>query len=280
MTPNRVQGGAGCGGGNCTCGGGTAQARAMPAAVNGIGLHEEGERVDEDALRERAWGELLRQEAVRQGRLPRHTGLVAPGISAGDEAVIQQMLEAQVPLRAPGEQECVRYYAAHTERFRNGRRARMRHILFAVTEAVDVPALAGRAEQALLELAHKDASAARFAELARELSNCPSGREGGELGWIAPEELAEELARALFGEHAPLGLVPRLVHSRYGFHIVEVLEREDGRQVPYPEVRQRIATELAQRSRATALHQYIRLLAGQAVVEGVELEAAESPLVQ
>jgi len=270
----------GCGGGTCTCGGGGAAQASAVAAVNGIALHEEGERPDADALRERAWGELLRQEAVRQGRLPRHADLVSPGISAGDEAVIQQMLEEQVPLRAPDRSECARYYAAHRERFRQGRRARVRHILFAVTPGVDVPALAARAEQALLELMRGDTPAGRFAELARELSNCPSGREGGELGWIVPAEIAPELARAFFGEHEAAGMLPRLVHSRYGFHVVEVQERDAGSDTPYEQVRERIAMELAQRSRATALHQYIRVLAGQALVVGVELEAAESPLLQ
>ena len=38
--------------------------------------------------------------------------------------------------------------------------------------------------------------------------------------------------------------------------------------------------ELAQRSRATALHQYIRVLAGRALVEGVELERPKHALVQ
>lgn len=270
----------GCGGGNCTCGGASAAQATAVATVNGIALHEDGEQLDTGDLRERAWGELLRQEAVRQGRLPRHADLASPGISAGDEAVIQQMLEEHVPLRAPDEQECARYYAAHSERFRQGRRARVRHILFAVTPGVDVPALAARAEQALIELMHEDAPAGRFAEIARELSNCPSGQEGGELGWIAPQELAPELARAFFGEHEPAGMLPRLVHSRYGFHVAEVLEREGGQETPYEQVRERIAMELAQRSRATALHQYIRVLAGQALVEGVELEAADSPLVQ
>jgi peptidyl-prolyl cis-trans isomerase C len=269
-----------CGGGNCTCGGGAAVAEKPVAAINGIALHEAGEALTEEDLRERAWAELLRQEAVRQGRLPRHVDLQAPGISSGDEAVIQRMLDDEVPVRAPSDDECARYHAAHPERYRQGQRARLRHILFAVTPGVDVPALAARAEQALLEVMHKEAPATRFAELAGELSNCPSGAEGGELGWVAPEEIAEELTRALFGENAPNGLIPRLVHSRYGFHVMQVLEREPGRDVPYAQVRERIAMELAQRSRATALHQYIRLLAGRALVEGVELEAAESPLLQ
>lgn len=271
----------GCGGGSCTCGGGAAVAQQAPvASINGIALHEPGEALAPEDLRERAWAELLRQEAVRQGRLPRHADLTAPGVSAGDEAAIQRMLDEEVPLRRPDDAECERYHAAHRERFRQGRRARVRHILFAVTPGVDVAALAARAEKALLEAMRKDTPAARFAVLARELSNCPSGADGGELGWIAPEELAGELARALFGENEPHGMVPRLVHSRYGFHVMEVLERESGREVPYEQVRERIATDLAQRARATALHQYIRLLAGRAVVEGVELDAAASPLVQ
>ena len=51
----------GCGSGACGCGG---QAATVPASVNGINLLAEGERLAQDALRERAWSELLRQEAL------------------------------------------------------------------------------------------------------------------------------------------------------------------------------------------------------------------------
>ena len=266
-----------CGGtGSCTCGG---KAQAV-AAINGIALHEAGEQLTPEELRERAWGELLRQEAVRQGRLPPHRELTSPGISQGDEAVIQAMLEEQVPLRQPSDEECERYYAAHRQRYVQGRQAQVRHILFAVTGGVDVAALARRAEQALLELAHRDAPATRFGELARELSNCPSGAQGGDLGWLRPQDCVPEFAKAIFEESDARGLRPQLVHSRFGFHIVDVGARESGEVLPYAQVRGRIAMELAQRSRATALHQYIRVLAGKALVEGVELEAAETPLVQ
>jgi peptidyl-prolyl cis-trans isomerase C len=159
----------------------------------------------------------------------------------------------------------------------------LRHILFAVTSGVDVHALAVRAETALLELSRQGVDPGRFAALARELSNCPSGADGGELGWIAPQDCADELANELFHQKNPLrgiGLRPRLVHTRYGFHIVEVLGRKQGRQLSFDDVRERIAVQLAQQSRAKALHQYIQLLAGQASVEGVLLEATDSPLVQ
>ena len=59
-----------------------------------------------------------------------------------------------------------------------------------------------------------------------------------------------------------------------------MLECEPGRQAAFEEVQDRIAVQLAQQARARALHQYMQLLAGQALVEGVVLQEAATPLVQ
>ena len=280
-------GGTDCGGGACTCGGSPRPGGAGPAvplaAINGIALHPPGQRPDDTELRELAWAELLRQEAVRWGLLPRHPGLETPKLTPAERQVIETMLESAVQVNQPTQDECRRYYEARQDQYVQGRMVHARHILFAVTPGVDVPALVARAERALLELSNQNVAPARFGELARELSNCPSGADGGDLGWIGPQDCADELAKELFRQENPLrdiGLRPRLVHTRYGFHIVEVLGRKLGRQSPFDEVRERIAVQLAQQSRAKALHQYIRVLAGQALVEGVALEGADSPLVQ
>jgi peptidyl-prolyl cis-trans isomerase C len=270
----------GCGSGNCQCAG---LAQAVPASINGIALHAPGEHLPDDELKERAWTELLRQEAVREGRLPRLNVLTAPVLTSYEQDVIQGMLEEAVQVPAADDVACARYYEANKPRFVEGRQVHLRHILFAVTDGVDVSKLAVKAEEVLLELMRKDAPAGLFAQRARELSNCPSGGGGGDLGWVGPQDCAEELVNELFLQKNPLqgmGLRPRLVHTRYGLHIVEVLGRKNGRQLPYEEVKLRIAMELAQQSRATALHQYIRLLAGKAKIEGVDLEAADTPLVQ
>lgn len=275
----------GCGSGACQCSGGGAAvaAAAAPASINGIALHEAGQAPDDYTLRERAFGELLRQEAVRRGILKRHPGLEAPALRDKDQQAIQTMLEQAIQVPAPTEQECQRYYEARKSHYVQGRQVHARHILFAVTQGIDVSKLAARAEKALLELSRKGVAPERFEQLARELSNCPSSAEGGDLGWLMPDDCADELANAFFEPHEQsqgIGLKPRLVHSRYGLHIVEVLGRKQGRQSPYEEVKARIAVQLAQQSRAKALHQYMQLLAGQAIVEGVALEGADSPLVQ
>jgi peptidyl-prolyl cis-trans isomerase C len=157
---------------------------------------------------------------------------------------------------------------------------RVRHILFAVTPGVDVAALRKAAEPVFLDVRCRDSRAVdRFADAAREWSNCPSGAEGGDLGWLGREDCAPEFAREVFGR-IEVGVLPRLVHSRFGLHIVEVLERKPGVAQSFESVRGAVGMALRQQTFVTALRQYLRLLAGAAAVEGVELDAADTPLVQ
>ena len=279
----------GCGSNACQCA--SPSPKDMPslgvvapdAFVNGIALHAPGQRPDISPLRELAYTELLRQQAVMQGLLPRHRELTAPELGEAERLVIESMVDEAVQSPQPKEDECQRYYDANPSQFMVGQALHVRHILFAVTPGVNVQALAVHAEKALLELTHKGTAPARFAQLAAELSNCPTSSQGGDLGWIGPDDCAPELANELFHQkHAQwgMGVHPRLVHSRFGFHIIDVMSRRAGKQPAYDEVRERIEVLLAMQSRARALHQYMSLLVGDALVEGIELEGADSPLVQ
>lgn len=272
-------------GAQTTAGGGAGYHSAPQpiAMVNGIALHAPDQRPDDDALRERAYGELLRQQAVRLGLLPVHRVLTAPELTEADRTVIAAMVDAEVQVPEPTPEECLRYFEARKAQYVVGQAVHMRHILFAVTPGVDAQALAVHAQKVLIRLLDKNAPLDGFATQAAEWSNCPTGTQGGDLGWVEPRECAPELAHTLFFQtEAPvgLGLQPRLIHTRFGLHIIDILERREGRQIGYGEVRERVAEHLAMQSRAKALHQTMRLLAGQALVEGVELDAATSALVQ
>ncbi len=276
----------GCGSGSCGCGAAaidmTPAATTVPEVrINGRRLHI-GPGEDLETVRERTWGEVLRQEAVRQSLLTDDEGDLAPTLSADQQEVIEDMLDAAVQTPEPTPEACQRYYDAHKPRFTHGQQAQLRHILFAVTPGVPVQKLAQRAEAALLELTHKDAPADRFAQLAEELSNCPSGAQGGDLGWVGPQDCAPELVQFLFMQDGGVakGLQPRLVHSRYGLHIVDVLDQRPGELAAFNQVQSRIAGELTLQSRATALRQYMLLLVGQAQVQGIEMEGADTPLMQ
>ena len=250
-------------------------------SVNGVPLMRDGEAPSTEELRQRACTELLRQAAQRAGLLAADDAPASDGvISEAASAAIDALLDRALQLPEPSEEACRRHHAAHAASYATGERLRLRHILFAVTPGVDVTALRRRAEACLLDVrCHDGTSGDGFAQAAKELSNCPSGAQGGELGWLEAADCAPEFARELFG-HAELGVLPRLVHSRFGLHVVEVQQREPGEAQAFEAVRGAVAMALRQQAFVTALRQYLQLLAGEAVVEGVDLEAADTPLVQ
>ncbi len=274
----------GCGGGGgCACASKAAATPEPVASINGITLHAANARPDEETLRELAYTELLRQQAMLTGLLPRKALLEAPELNEEERTVLETMVDAAVQVPAPTDDECQRYFDARKNQYVVGQAVHLRHILFAVTPGVNVQALSVHADKALISLLGKDVPVDLFGKLAAELSNCPTSTQGGDLGWVGPQDCAPELATTLFFQtETPVGLgvQPRLIHTRFGFHIIDVLERRDGKTLAFDEVRERVAAQLAMQSRAKALHQYMTLLVGQALVEGVELEAADSPLVQ
>ena len=254
----------------------------MPVArVNGVALHAEDEALTLEALRQRACTELLRQAAQRAGLLaagdmPAQDGAISEAATTAIERHIERALQVPEPTAA----DCRRHFVAKAAAFRQGERVRLRHILFAVTPGVDVAALRKRAEAALLDVrCHAKDAEDKFAEVARTLSNCPSGAEGGDLGWLTPGDCAPEFAKEVFGQ-IEVGVLPRLVHSRFGLHVVEVLEREPGTVPAFEAVADRVRRDLQRQGYINAMRQYLQVLAGEATIEGLDLSGATSPLVQ
>jgi len=258
----------------------TLRASAL-ARVNGVALHTTDDKLSPGELRQRACAELLRQTAQAAGLLDANDAPSADGvISEAAANAIDALLEQNLNVPEPSEEACRRHYAAHESTYRTGARVRVRYILFAVTPGVDVVALRNRAEPIFLDVRCHDGQAAdSFADAACKWSNCPSGEHGGDLGWLGSADCAPEFARELFG-HIEIGVLPRLVYSRFGLHVVEVLEREPGVAQPFESVRNAVALSLHQQSYVTAVRQYLQLLAGEALMESVGLDAAGTPLVQ
>jgi len=252
------------------------------ARVNGVALHAVDDTLSDSELRQRACSELLRQAALQAGLLSASDAPSLDGtLSEAASDAIELLLEQKLALPEPSEEACRRHHGAHLASYSSGERVNARHILFAVTQGVDVAALRQRAEACLLEVRCHDGknSEAVFAKAASTLSNCPSGAEGGALGWLGASDCAPEFAKEVFGQ-TEVGVLPRLVHSRFGLHVVEVLKREPGLVQPFEAVRGAVAMALRQNSFVTALRQYLALLAGSARVEGVDIEAAATPLLQ
>ena len=239
----------------------------MTVLVNGVEVAPRSEESPELA----GARELLRQRAVAAGLLDS---------AANDEEDVSVAIEAlfkrEVATPEPTEAECRRYYEQNPATFESGDLVHARHILFQVTPRVNIPEIRARAEEALVTLLREPD---RFAAMAAELSNCPSGQHGGNLGQIGRGDTAPEFEKALF-RLGPTGILRELVKTRYGFHVVAVDRRIPGQRLPFEMVRERIAERLRAVVEEKALRQYVSVLAGQAEIRGVDLAGSATPLVQ
>ncbi|GHD68692.1 peptidylprolyl isomerase [Jeongeupia chitinilytica] len=237
-----------------------------PIRINGIAV-DAGELASAESA---AVYELLRQHAQAQG-------LLDPQAEDDDvQSAIEELLARDVVVPEVDEPACRRYFDAHAGDYVVGERVAVRHILFRVTQGVPVPALLNQAQQVLQAVL---AEPGRMGEQARQYSNCPTGADGGALGWLARGDAVPEFEQRVFGGQT-IGVLSQLVRTRYGFHVVAIEAREPGRALDFEQVRQQVSRQLQTGALKRALSQYVQLLAGKAEVEGVELAQADSPLLR
>jgi peptidyl-prolyl cis-trans isomerase C len=67
------------------------------------------------------------------------------------------------------------------------------------------------------------AAGADFADVARKHSQCPSGKQGGELGEFHPGQMVPEFDKVVFGEE--VGKVHGPIKTQFGYHLVEITSR-------------------------------------------------------
>ncbi|MBS0562551.1 MAG: peptidylprolyl isomerase [Proteobacteria bacterium] len=195
-----------------------------------------------------------------------------------EEALIRVLLAAEVRTPKADDDACRRYYESNPRRFRGPDLFEPMHILFRADrhdEAAYAVAVQ-RAEAALAELA---AAPERFEAFAVALSDCPSAQDGGRLGQIAAGETTPEFEAALRALE-PGETCRQTVRTRYGVHIVRLERKVAGAMLPFDRVRDRIAAYLEENVWRRAVSQYVALLAGNASIAGVDMPAAQSPLVQ
>ncbi len=221
--------------------------------------------------------ELLLQEARRLQLTSAPLADADGRRETDEEALIRMVLDQEVVTPQADTAACRRYYDQNQKRFVTPDLFYVSHILIPI-EDKDGGANAAKAQaDALLSRLREHPDA--FGHFAKEYSACPSREVDGSLGQIGPGQTVAEFENAL--EHLPVGEVAsEPVRTRYGFHIVRVDRRISGQKIPFDMVSEKIADFLNDRVRHVAERQYIGVLAGQAKIEGIDLDAIATPLVQ
>jgi peptidyl-prolyl cis-trans isomerase D len=174
----------------------------------------------------------------------------------------------------PTDQAIQQYYNAHLQQYKVEDSVKVRHILIPVDASAGAAADAAAKAKAqdILNQLHKD-NGKNFADLAKKYSGDPGSKDqGGELGWIKHGVTVPEFDQTAFSLQP--GQISGLVHTRYGYHIIQTEEKQVAHVQSLDEVKASIVQALSAQMQAQAAQTYAQQLAGEAQKSGLAQAAS------
>jgi peptidyl-prolyl cis-trans isomerase C len=158
------------------------------------------------------------------------------------------------------------FYDQNQQRMKTPPRVHVRHILIAVApqaSATDREAAHKKAQDLLQQLEN----GGDFAQLAAQNSNdTGSAARGGDLSWVQPGQMVPTFEKAAFALQQPNDLSP-VVQTRFGFHIIQLVERQESQVVPFEQAKGRLEVMLRDEKVKQALRSHVQGLKAKAKVE-------------
>ncbi|MHB1857543.1 MAG: peptidyl-prolyl cis-trans isomerase [Acidobacteriaceae bacterium] len=184
----------------------------------------------------------------------------------------------QVPGGPPkvSDADIQRYYNEHQQQFSVPEEVRVRHILIAVPQKADaktVAAAQAKAEDILKQLKN----GANFADLAKKYSDDPGSKtQGGELGFIQHGATVPAFDQTAFSLQP--GQLSGVIRTQFGFHILQVEQKQPAHVKTVDEVHDLIMANLMQQAQAQAAQAYATRLQAQAQQVGLQQMADQNHL--
>jgi peptidyl-prolyl cis-trans isomerase C len=218
--------------------------------------------------------EALAQEVRRQGIAAEPIADDVGRRETQGEADMRALVEREVVVPEPSEEECRRFYEVNRARFRAPTVYEAAHILIGAPRDDEAAFTAAR-EAATRLIAHLSEHPRDLAALAKAHSTCPSGQEGGHLGQLRSGETTPEFEAALDALE-PGAITTEPVETRYGVHVIRLDRKIEGEILPFEAVSERIAHYLREAVQRRAQAQYVARLLARSKVEGIEIPGPET----
>ena len=164
----------------------------------------------------------------------------------------------------PTEEEVAAFYEAHKSEYVEEPKVLCQHILVK-SESGDLPEAKSAAFEKIREIRERILSGGDFAEEARKHSDCPSGKEGGSLGWFGRGMMVPEFDKVAF--EMKKGEVSDIVTTQFGYHIVYKADERGGGALTLVDVHDQIKDLLRHEARGRAMDAFVAELREKASVE-------------
>jgi parvulin-like peptidyl-prolyl isomerase len=177
--------------------------------------------------------------------------------------------QACTGVEEPTEQEVSDFYEAHKSEYVSEPKVLCQHILVKVEESSTSDEKSAAFEK-ILAIKERIAAGGNFAEEAKKNSDCPSGAEGGSLGWFGPGMMVPEFDKVAF--EMKKGEVSGVVTTQFGYHIIYKADEQPGGQQTLVDVHDQIKDYLRHGARGKAVDAFVAELREKATIEFLEVE--------
>ena len=177
--------------------------------------------------------------------------------------------QACTGVEEPTEQDVTDFYEAHKSEYVTEPKVLCQHILVKVEDNSTSDEKSAAFEK-ILAIKERIAAGGNFAEEAEKNSDCPSGREGGSLGWFGPGMMVPEFDKVAF--EMKKGEVSGVVTTQFGYHIIYKADEQPGGQQTLVDVHDQIKDLLRHEARGKAVDAFVAELRDKAEIEFIEVE--------
>ena len=162
------------------------------------------------------------------------------------------------------DKEIKTYYDSNPDFFRQSEQVRASHILIKVHPQAEESQKA-EARKALEKIQLKLKEGDDFSALAKESSQCPSSAKGGDLSYFKRGQMAKPFEDAAFALKP--GEVSDIVETRFGYHLIKVVDKKPKSMIPYQDVKDRLGQYLKQEKARKEVSLYVEKLKQEAKIE-------------
>jgi len=174
-----------------------------------------------------------------------------------DDIKIRQLVESITEsAKAPDDAEVKKHFEENPTEFEEKASVTASHILLSTDADADEEAIA-KAKKEADEIRAKLVAeeAADFAELATAHSDCPSKTKGGDLGKFSAGQMVPEFEKAAFEQE--IGAIGEPIKTQFGYHIIKVTDRTDGKQLAFADVKEDLAKSLLEQRKGEKMQAYL-----------------------
>ena len=158
----------------------------------------------------------------------------------------------------PTEDEVAKFYEAHKAEFVVPHQVLCQHILVKGSDDAALDKIKAIRERIV-------SGGADFAEEAKKNSGCPSGQEGGSLGWFGRGMMVPEFDKVAF--EMKKGEVSGVVSTQFGYHIIYKADEKGGGQQTLVDVHDQVKDLLRHETRGRAMDAFVAELRANAKIE-------------